>query len=169
MKLEDLNKKLRELAVAHKMCETVAAEWNTVWKKDKLIQVFLKNLDFYFDTRFITTDIMVSEFGHTMLRSVGISADDEYSFLNPKRTLVLGRSNSKVRINARNVSEVYVADVSYADIIVKGNAFVLIHAYDKANIRVTAKDNANATVLRHSVYAQIITEGSVKVRSSLNP
>lgn len=167
MKVEELNKILRDLASKHGMCEQVAKEWNTDWEKDKLIEVFLKHIDFYIQTRYVPSELMIEEFGHELLRDSGICVDDVHSFLNKKRTLVIGAGTATVRFNVRHIGEVYALDASSVNVILKGDSFAIIHAYDLADISVKTFDNANALIITHLHGGNIQSEGNVRVREEL--
>ena len=168
MNEKELNKDLRSMAIGCGICKQFLDEWGKDWTVDHMISQFFKGIDFYLKKRFVSNEYIKANFDRDFLRSKGALVDDKYSLLNPTQAILIGNSNGTLRINGYTVSTIYVIDDSHAKIIVKGNAFALVHALGNARIDASLQGNAKCTVLRHSETASVIASAGVKVTDELD-
>lgn len=163
-----LNNILREKAINSGLCQKWQEEWKEDWDEKKMAKQFFRGIDFYLKYKFVSTSDIKGLFDIGFLRANGIIVDDKYSLLNPSHAILIGDSVSVIRSNGRNISSVYVTGNSKAKIIVKDNAYTLVHILDKANVAVTAQQPASCTVIRHSKKAVAETCGNVTVKDEFS-
>ena len=163
-----LNDILRQKTIDCGLCTQWQREWREDWNADKMASQFYRGIDFFLMKRYISLAEINEFFDKKWLRENGILANDKYSLLNPEHAILLGNSKSTLRFNAMNVADVYVVDDSWAKVIVKDRAFVLIHVLGKAQIDVKLYGHATCTVLNHSRESVINADESVKVKEDLN-
>lgn len=164
----ELNKKLRVLAINNGLCE----QWQGLWQKDwndlELVNRFYKGIDFYLKTRFIPTDLFMSDVDTAFLRSHGIIVNDTYSLLNPKYAIAIGSSEMTVRINGNHTSVIYATDCSKLTIIAKNNSHVIVHMLDSSSVMASQLGSARVCIINHSETTTIMGENGIAVRQELD-
>ena len=144
------------------MCDSVHRLWygKTLSPKE-LAELFFENIDFCLDFHWPSANTLRELLGENNLRDNGIIADDKWSVLNRQWVAVIGNSEATLRYNALNAGTVYVCDGAKVNVFVKGRAFVVIHAYDDANVSVVCDDTAKATVIIHSKFVKVSHKGQI--------
>ena len=112
-------------------------------------------------------EFIKENFEKDMLRNNNILVDDTRSLLNPKETVILGRSNAIVRINSDNYSTIYARDNSVVNIIVKNRAFVIVHLFEAVHVKIQTEDAPKVLVLVHSKDAIVESSQGVRVKEDL--
>ena len=158
MELNTLNKSLRKDAIGFGLCQQWQGEWKSDWDKQKMVDKFFQGMDFCLKHRFPTNQFIKDNFDLDFRRKSNVLVDDKYSLLNPARALILGESESTIRMNARNSSTIYIRDNSHVKLLASGSSFVIVHLLDSAQIEVETKDNPHVVVITHSKDATLITD-----------
>ena len=160
------------------LCLTWQAAWYEDWPMQKLADKFYEGIDFFIEKRFITNEYIKRAFPLVFLRDNAILVDDKYSLINPSQydaktcyAIMLGKTESKVRLNNRNIATCYLCDDSRSEFTIRHNASLLIHLFDNAVANVKILDEAKVTVLIHSETATFTFSGSddaVTMKKDLN-
>lgn len=150
MSEKELNKELKEKAIACGLCQQWQNEWQCDWSMEKMISQFYRGLDFFLKKRFVSNSFIKKNVPIEFRRSNGILVDDKYSLVNPENAILLGKSESTIRINGSKASHVYVTDKGKLTVIAKNRAFVLVHLLDDASVDAQAFDSARLVVIQHS-------------------
>ncbi len=99
-----------------------------------------------------------------MLRKKNLFVDDKYSVMNPRESLVLGKSNIMFRYNLFSYGNIHVRDDSHAKLVAKNRSFVIVHLYENAYIEATQLDRAKVVLVKHSPKVTIVAGTNIKVR-----
>lgn len=150
MNNKELNNELRTKAIANGLCKQWQNEWKEDWDQDKMIRQFYRGLDFFLKRRFMSNDFMKQNFDIKFRRENGVLVDDKYSLMNPETALLIGNSESTIRVNGCQASHVYVLDDSKIKVYAKNKSFVIVHALGSAQIEAKAYDSARLVVIQHS-------------------
>lgn len=163
-----INRILRQKAISSGLCEIWQQEWKYDWDSERMVSQFYRGIDFFLKYRFMSNEDFKEYFDKDFLRNHGVLVDDRYSLLNPKNAILIGNSQSTVRINSYNVCTVYAVDCSSVNVIAKNSSFVMIHLLGQAKAEVCQDDKAKAVVIRHSPDNAVTTYGSVSVKEEFD-
>ena len=158
MELNTLNKSLRKDAIDFGLCQQWQGDWQGDWDKEKMVEKFFQGMDFCLKHRYPTNQFIVDNFDLDFRRKSNVLVDDKWSLLNPPHALILGKSESTIRMNAHNATTIYMRDESYVKLLASGLSFVIVHLLDSAHITVETKDKAHVVVIAHSKDAALITD-----------
>lgn len=122
-----------------------------------LIETYFDNIDFCLAHNFPPNEQIRTISGHI---EAGIMVSMKRIVSNPKRLVVLGRSDVEATFDGYSVARLYVKHDSLLIVKAKGNAFVMIDALDRANVHVTCTENARVVV---NLYSQAICTGATKI------
>ena len=164
MKIDELNSTLSKKAIDLGLCQQWQQSWNGIWDKQKMIEKFFEGIDFCLMYRYPSYEFIKNNFDRDLLRKNSILLDDKYSLLNPKESVLFGKSESTIRFNARNHGTVYLRDNSTAKIKASGKSFVLIHLLDDCYVTVEKSDEAKVILIKHSEAVTIVAETDVEIR-----
>ena len=156
-RMDKLNKTLRDDAIGFGLCQQWQGDWKSDWDKEKMVAKFFQGMDFCLKHRFPTNQFIIDNFDLDFRRKSNVLVDDKYSLLNPIHALILGSSESTIRMNARHGSTIYMRDNSHVKLLASGNSFVVVHLLDNAQIEVETQDKAHVAVITHSKNAILIT------------
>lgn len=170
MRNSDLNIILKNSAISLGLCDKWQNEWAPDSTQQELIDKYIKGIDFCLKRHWPSNKFIKSNFKTKLLLANGIIIDRKYSALNPRFCIVLGNSLCKIRINGNTLSQIYLRDNSMTDVFVHTNEKVLIHLFDKASLRVFAKDiyKSDTVIINHSKDSHILTAGNARVRNELD-
>ncbi|PTL34592.1 hypothetical protein C7120_08815 [Prevotella sp. oral taxon 376] len=168
MNRNDLSGHLKSSAIKLGLCKQWQEEWKDNTDKQSLIDKYFSGLDFPMRFHWPSNDFIKENFEQRLLRDNNILVDDTRSLLNPKEAVILGTSKSIVRVNSDNYSTIYIRDSSHVEIIVKNKAFVIVHLFEKANIKVQTEDFPNVLILKHSKEVVIEATSNVKIKEDLD-
>ena len=163
-----LNKHLRQMAVGCGLCKQWQKDWEDDWDLSKMVDKFYEGIDFYLKTRFIPNLYLKENFPVEFLRKNAILVDDKYSIMNPEQAILIGESESTIRMNGREVSTVYVTDHSRLKVLAKDKSFIIVHALDSAEIEGETEGLGDIVIIRHSKNVKIKNNGGVRIKDELN-
>lgn len=133
-----------------------------------MVSQFYRGLDFFLKNRYVSNDFLKENFDNGFLRQNGILVDDNYSLLNPKSSILIGKSSSRIRFNGRNCANIYIIDDSKAMIAASGNSFVIVHLLGNASVEAVQKDNADLVIINHTHNSSISSEGNVRIKEEFD-
>lgn len=162
--MNELNKTLRDSAIALGLCKQWQADWNQDWDVDKMADKFWQGINFCVKNHYPDKDFIVNTFDKNTLRGKCIIADDKYSLLNPSQALIIGNSQSTIRYNALASGRIHIQHDSAVTLTAKGRSRVIAHVWDRAHLNVQRQDVARVLVVLHSPYASVTHNGDIEVK-----
>lgn len=162
--MNELNKDLRNQAVALGLCNEWQNSWNKDWSKEKMVERMYKGLDFCLKYHYPSNDYILKHFDLEFRRKSNVYVNDKYSVCNPKQSLVLGSSEITFRYNAWGNGYIHVRDNSYAKIFAKNKSFVIVHLYENAYVTAEQIDKATIVLIKHSSNVTIVADKNIKVK-----
>ena len=167
MKIQDINKALRDEAISHGLCDRWQRMWGKDWDIPTLIERYKEGIDFCILQNYPSNDFIKSSFPQDTLREHGILVDDTFSLLNPECCVLLGNSHSTIRLNGDCIGNVYIRHASTARVETKNRAFAVIHLLDHASVECESSDMSSSLIVRHGDDTVITsTKGNVKIKDS---
>lgn len=162
--MNELNKDLRNQAVALGLCNEWQNSWNKDWSKEKMVERMYKGLDFCLKYHYPANDYILKHFDLEFRRQSNVYVNDKYSVCNPKRGLVLGNSVITFRYNAWGNGSIHVRDNSTAKIFARNKSFVIVHLYENAYVTAEQTDKATIVLIKHSPNVTIVADKNIKVK-----
>ena len=162
--MNELNKELKNQAIALGLCRQWQDSWKKDWSKEKMVERMYKGLDFCLIHHWPSNDYILKHFDLDFLRKSYVFVNDKYSVCNPKQSLVLGSSEITCRYNAWNNGAIHIRDNSSAKIFARNKSFVMIHLYEKAYIEAEQQDKATIVIIKHSPDVTIVADTNIKVK-----
>ena len=163
-----LSKTLKQEAIELGLCLQWQEEWQEEASNQSLIDKYFEGLDFPTKHHWPSNSFIKENFEKELLWQNNIFVDDTRSVLNPKKMVVLGTSNIKIRVNAHNRSVIYIRDNSKVEMIVKNDAFAIVHLFEQANVSIETLDKPNVLVLKHSNDAKCSSSRNVKIKEDFD-
>jgi len=161
--MNNINKTLREQAIANGLCQQWQKKWNRSLSQDELAGFFYDGLDFCLKHRWPTNQFIKENFSIDFLRKVGVFVDDTRSVLNKEQCVILGKSKVRLRYNSSNDGNVYVRDSSFVFLESKGSGLIIVHLFDKATITARQHGTGSIVVIKHSEDVTITADDDVKI------
>lgn len=162
--MNELNKELKDQAVALGLCNDWQKLWNKDWSQEKMVERMYKGLDFCLLHHYPSNDFILKHFKKDFLRRSNIFVNDRYSVVNSKESLVLGTSYITFRYNGHCYGNIHIRDNSAVKVIAHNVSFVIVHLYENANVCAEQYDNARVILVKHSTNVQIFADHHIKVR-----
>ena len=162
--MNELNKELKNQAVALGLCKEWQKSWGKDWSKEKMVERMYKGLDFCLKHHWPSNEFITNHFDVDFLRQNNIFVNDKYSVCNPKQSLALGSSEITFRYNAWHNGSIHIRDNSSAKIFARNKSFVIVHLYEKAYIEAEQQDKATIVIIKHSPDVTIIADTNIKVK-----
>lgn len=162
--MNELNKDLRNQAVALGLCNEWQNSWNKDWSKEKMVERMYKGLDFCLKYHYPSNDYILKHFDLEFRRQSNVYVNDKYSVCNQKRGLVLGNSEITFRYNAWGNGSIHVRDNSTAKIFARNKSFVIVHLYENAYVTAEQTDKATIVLIKHSPNVTIVADKNIKVK-----
>ena len=168
METIELSKTLRESARQKGLCD----EWYNDWKDDTnaetLVEKMYKGLDFVLKHHWPSNDFIKEHFNLDFRRKSKVFIDDKYSIVNPEQSLILGKSDIRIRFNAAHHGNIHVRDNSSVKLTAKNKCFVIVHLYDNAHVDASQFDSARIVLILHSTDATFIAGKDVTIKEEYN-
>ena len=138
---------------------------------DKILEMYLKGIDFCLESDFPDKDFIAKHFKGKMETS-GVFLDDAIDIWDAKKVVALGTTSGNVHTTRYGVSEVFVTHDADLDILPKENSFVVVDVWGNATVRVRSYHRARVCVNIYSSNAKVEysqnDESLVKVRYKYN-
>ena len=161
--MNELNKDLRNQAVALGLCNDWQNLLNKDWSNEKMAERMFKGLDFCLKHHFPSNEYLSKHFEKDFLRKCNVFVNDKYSVLDPQNCLALGTSEIIVRYNGNSHGIIHFRDNSNVKIIAKGRSFVIVHLFEKSYVMAEQKDMAKIVLVKHSPDVTIVADNNIKV------
>jgi hypothetical protein len=162
--MNDLNKELKNQAIALGLCKPWQDSWKKDWPTEKMVERMYKGLDFCLKHHWPANDFILKHFDQEFRRNGNVYVNDKYSVCNPKQSIVLGSSEITFRYNAWHIGTIHVRDKSSAKIFAKNKSFVIVHLYENAYIEAEQTDKAIIVLIKHSSNVTIVAGKNIKVK-----
>ena len=162
--MNELNKELKNQAIALGLCKQWQGSWEKDWSKEKMVERMYNGLDFCLKHHWPSNEFITKHFDLDFLRQSNILVSDKYSVCNPKQSLVLGSSEATFRYNAWNNGAIHIRDNSSVKVYARNKSFVIVHLYEKAYIEAEQTDKATIVIIKHSPDVTIIADKNIKVK-----
>lgn len=168
METIELSKTLRESARQKGLCDEWYNDWEDDTNAETLVEKMYKGLDFVLKHHWPSNDFIKENFNLGFLRKNKVFVDDKYSIVDPEQSLILGKSEIRVRYNAAHHGIIHVRDNSSVKLTAKNRCFVIVHLYDKAHIDANQFDSARIVLILHSTDATFIAGKDVTIKEEYN-
>ena len=162
--MNELNKDLRNQAIALGLCNDWQKLWKNDWSKEKMVERMYKGLDFCLKYHYPSNDYILKHFDLEFRRQSNVYVNDKYSVCNPKQSLVLGSSEITFRYNAWGNGYIHVRDNSTVKVFARNKSFVIVHLYENAYVTAEQTDKAIIVLIKHSPNVTIVAEKNIKVK-----
>lgn len=164
---KEINRKLRDRAIAFGLCKEWQGQWNKEWTEDKMIAMYKKGIDFCLANDYPSNGFIKANFTQEALRKGGVLIDERYSVNNRRTVVIKGKSEIKARYNGFCIGSVYVTDNSTLALTARNNSHVIVHVLGKAAITAEQYGSARLLIIRHSATCSIVSTGKVEVKDEL--
>lgn len=162
--MNDLNKELKNQAIALGLCQHWQDSWKKDWSREKMVERMYKGLDFCLKYHYPSNDFILKHFDLDFRRQSNVFVNDRFSVCNPKQSLVLGTSEITFRYNGWGNGSINVRDNSRAKIFAKNKSFVIVHLFDNAYVEAEQVDKATIVLIKHSEKVTVIADSKIKVK-----
>lgn len=161
----NLSKELAERARKQGICKEWHDELLSLKDKDKMVEMYLRGIDFCLSNDYPGNDFIRSHFKGAMEKH-GVFLDDAVKVENKPKCVCLGTCSGNVLVDNFNVCEVFVKHNSEIVISAKDNAFVMVDVFDDSVVMIHAHDRAKVCVNRYggAVKQFADDEAMVKIR-----
>lgn len=164
--MDKINSELKAQAIAHGMCADWQGKWEYDMPCDELAELMYKGINFCLKHNWPECAFLTNNFSVDERRRNNIIANDTYSLLNPEKTLVLGKSECKIRFNGLTSGNVYLRDNANVIITAKNRSRVYVKVHGNVNLTASTEDVAKIVIVKCSPGSVIKTDGNVVVRIS---
>ena len=166
--MNDLNKELKNQAIALGLCQHWQDSWKKDWSREKMVERMYKGLDFALIHHWPSNNFILKHFDQDFRRRSNVYVNDIYSVCNPKQSLVLGTSEITFRYNACGNGYIHIRDNSSAKVFAKNKSFVIVHLYENAFLEAEQTDKATIVVIKPAPTVTVAAEKHVKVKEEYN-
>lgn len=163
-------KRLRIELARQAKAKGICPEWHETLKKTQnikeLASMFLRGIDFCTENDYPSIDFIRANF-KGKVEEYGIHLDESVRLTNPRKTVLLGKSEGIIELDGFTVAEVFLKHDSTLELKASGNSFVMVSLFEKTSLTVTASDHARVRIRKHggSVTYSTSGDGSVKILS----
>lgn len=164
----ELNRCLRNKAIALGLCENWQGQWNNDWDEGKMIAKYKEGIDFCLANRYPSNDFIKRNFSLKSLRKGGLFVDDKYSINDMRTVVALGSSNLRIRYNGNSIGEVYMTDDSIINLTARDDCHIIVHILGNAKISASQYGKASLLIIKHSTPCTVVTEGNVRIKEELD-
>lgn len=164
----ELSKTLRESARSNGLCNQWYEEWKDDTNAETLVEKMYKGLDFVLKHHWPSNEFIKEHFDLAFRRKSKVFVDDSFSIVNPEQSLILGKSDIRIRFNAASHGSIHVRDNSSLELTAKNRSFVIVHLYDNAHVDASQFDSAKIVLIRHSQDVTFIAGKNVTIKEELD-
>ncbi len=141
----------RELAKQAKVkgiCQEWYADLTYTNDTDRLLDMYLKGIDFCLKNDYPSNDYIRKNFKGKM-EKFGVHLDESLTVVNESKVVALGACSGTVEIKGYGVSEVFIKHTSDIVVVARDNAFVMVDMFDDSSLNIIAVDNAKVCINRY--------------------
>lgn len=144
----NLGYELAKQAKKNGICEDWYLELKNEKNIDKMLEMYVKGIDFCLSNDFPSNHFIAKNFKGKMEKH-GIHLDEFLNIVSEPKVVALGKCFGSIEANNYDVCEVFIKNDSEIIITATGNSFVMIDVFDNSKLTVYAKDNAKVCVNRY--------------------
>lgn len=141
----ELNKELAQAAKNKGICEDWFNDLMNTKDKGRLIQMYLKGIDFCLSNEYPSLSFIRENFVGAM-EPYGVFLDEEIKAENFRHVVALGNCYGTAVYSGFEVGQVFAKHNAKLTVTAKDNSFVMIDVFDNAEVEVIASDNAKICV-----------------------
>jgi hypothetical protein len=147
------------------ICQEWYKDLKSVKDIGKLIEMYLKGIDFCLSNEFPSNEFIRENFEGKM-EDYGIYLDKQISATNERKIVALGSCIGRIEVNEYAVSELFIKHNSDLILSATGNSFVMVDIFDNAKLKVFALDDAKVCINRYGGTVEItsVSEGKSVVK-----
>lgn len=164
--MRSIGKELAKQAKKHGICEGWYRELLETRDTGKLIDMYLRGIDFCLSNEFPSNDFIKANFAGEA-EAHGIFVDREMLALrNPRLIVALGTSSGNILLEDYNACELYIKHKSVIELHIMGNGWAMVDLFDNSRLIIHASGNAKAFVNRYGgeVTYKAQENSAVKIR-----
>lgn len=166
--MNKLNDELRTQAVNLGLCRQWQNDWKEDWSKKELVEKYFEGIDFCIMHGYPSRDFIKRYFDRDMLRRSGVYVDDRYSNMNQRNVAGMGSSQLTLRYSGLKSGRMWIMDDTCLHLITHNFAFVLVHVFDRAQVKVENHDKSRVAIIVHSEQARLEYGPGVAIKEELN-
>lgn len=140
-----LNKELAHAAKKKGICEDWFNDLLNTEDKGRLIQMYLKGIDFCLSNEYPSLSFIRENFVGAM-EPYGIFLDEEIKAENSRHVVALGNCTGTANYSGFEVGQVFAKHNAKLTVTAKDSSFVMIDVFDNSEVDVIASDNAKICV-----------------------
>lgn len=141
----ELNKELAHAAKKKGICEDWFKDILNTEDKGKLIEMYLRGIDFCLSNEYPSLSFIRENFVGAM-EPYGVFLDEEIKAENSRHVVALGNCNGTADYSGFEVGQVFAKHNAKLTVTAKDSSFVMIDVFDNAEVEVIASDNAKICV-----------------------
>lgn len=166
--MNEINKELKSQAVHLGLCDEWQGLWKKDWSRERMVEQMYRGLDFCLKHHWPSNDFILKHFDIDFRRESKVFVDDKYSVVNPKQSLVLGKSDITFRYNGWSSGNIHIRDNSSVKVTVKNRSFVIVHLYENSYCVAEQLDKAKVVLVKHSPNVTIVADKEIKVKEEFD-
>lgn len=143
--MNNIGKDLAKQAKKNGICSEWYSDLKSTEDKDKLLQMYVKGIDFCLSNDYPTNDYIRANFVG-MMEAYGVHLDENLHIMNEKKVIALGTCSGNIYVGGFNVSEVFLKHESEMALTVDENAFVMVDMFDNSRLSIMASENAKVCI-----------------------
>lgn len=152
-----LNKELAHTAKKKGICEDWFKDLLNTEDKGKLIQMYIKGIDFCLSNEYPSLSFIRENFVGAM-EPYGVFLDEEIKAENSRHVVALGNCNGTANYSGFEAGQVFAKHNSKLTVTAKDSSFVMIDVFDNSEVEVIASDNAKICVNHYG--GRVISQSS---------
>lgn len=156
----DLNTYVLARAMQNNICTPWAEKISHARSVDDLLKMYVAGIDFCLEHDFPSNADLVT-LGGDHINQYGIYVDQTIKLTDRPFIVLLGRSSGTVKYSGFNTAQIFLKHNSSSNILVQGNASVIIDCFDDSVLNIEVSDYATA-FLNVYVGAQVNYKSSGK-------
>lgn len=161
--IKNIGIELARQAKTKGICDSWFADLKRTNETDKLLEMYLKGIDFCLSNDFPSNEFIKDNFVGKM-EAFGVHLDEELSEKNIKKLVALGSCTGDVVYNGYSTGELFLKHDSFLNLTALENSFVMVDMFDKSILTVVAYDNAKVCVNHYGGELEIIKKGNAVVK-----
>lgn len=158
-----IGKDIAQRAEQFNICQEWKGDLMTIKDKEKLIEMYLKGIDFCIANDFPPLDFIRDHFSG-IIEQHGIYLDGDFEVVNPSKIVALGKSKGNVMVGGFKASQLYVRHASKVFVRAVDDCFVMVSVYDNASVEVEASNRAKVCLHNFNATVNYHTTGEARVK-----
>ncbi|MBV5348916.1 hypothetical protein JZU61_04570 [bacterium] len=143
--MSKVGKELAKLAKQKGICQEWLGELRTAEDKEKMLEMYVKGIDFCLSNDYPSNDYIRANFVGIMEKH-GIHLDENLHLVNDRKVIALGTCSGNIHVSGYNVSEIFLKHESELALTADENSFVMVDMFDNTRLRVTASEEAKVCI-----------------------